>query len=119
MKTTIFSTLIIMIFLHSLLLAANPLVKKEKAVPEKAETIRTTAQEEMINLAPVTPPAATFEENDTVDSSFIMNRTMKEMAPVTPNEATFDDSSEDTATFTLLISPTTPDEATFDDVASK
>lgn len=110
--------MMLMIFLHSLLLAANPIVKKEKAPMGKTEFPRASGNEAMIDPAPVTPLTATFEEADTIDSSFNMNRTTKEMAPVTPKEATFEDSVPDTTGFTTTISPSTPEEATFDDFAS-
>ena len=119
MKTTLFSLTTVLVFSYNFLFAANPSFTKEKNTSAKIEVLPGLLKEITLQLSPVTPFEATFE--DTIMSGIfkISGDQILKMAPVTPEEASFEDEFSDNTHETYILSPLTPKEATFEDSIAK
>jgi len=72
-----------------------------------------------LQLAPATPPEASFEDSYKSSPAEINSCELKALAPVIPQEASFDDDYSADTLSSRITPPAIPGEATFDEVNEK
>jgi|GEM_PF-4876169 len=119
MKTLIFFLTTILLVSYTFISASNPSFTKEKIPFTKSEVHTDLLLEISLQLAPVTPPEASFEDNLRSSPAEINSYELKALAPEIPQEASFDDDYSADTLFTRISPPAIPCEATFDDPIEK
>jgi hypothetical protein len=117
MKTLLFSLTTLLVFYNTPIFASNPTTTNDKNIMTKSEARSGLTYETILQLAPVTPTEATFEDADYTVTNNATADQMKRMAPVTPKEAGFEEITN--AILSFIRHPFTPKEATFEDAVTK
>jgi hypothetical protein len=115
MKTIIFSLAMILVFYNNFLFASNPSITKERNFITKNDALFYLPKETTLQLAPVTPTEATFEDADKIGSKENNGYSLKKIAPITPKEATFEEVLSIPEINIPVFSTIVPVEATFED----
>ncbi len=133
MKTTIYTLTILLMILISPLYAAcgEPVRKSHSSNPESgidiSKYVFSVPKEadfndsdpetifHAINLKPVAPATATFEDAESVYKMDIPEKLMKELSPVVSKEAEFGDLYDAIPRLIRDMAPVTPTEAEFED----